>query len=54
MRWKLKQVEARIIHVRGELLAGISATELGEFERIISLISENALAKLAKSTDILE
>lgn len=50
----LKQVEARIIHVRGELLAGISATELGEFERIISLISENALAKLAKSTDILE
>lgn len=50
----LKQVEARIIRVRGELLAGISATELGEFERIISLISENALAKLANSTDILE
>lgn len=50
----LKQVEARIIHVRGELLAGISASELGEFERIISLISENALAKLAKSTEILE
>lgn len=50
----LKQVEARIIQVRAELLAGISASELGEFERIISLISDNALAKLAKSTEILE
>lgn len=50
----LKQMEARIIRVRGDLLAGISAGELGEFERIISLISDNALAKLAKSTEIIE
>lgn len=50
----LKQVETQIIYVRGELLAGIDADELSEFERIISLISDNALAKLAKNTDILE
>lgn len=46
----LKQMEARIIQVRRELLAGISACELSEFERIISLISDNASAKLAKAT----
>ena len=42
-------MEARIIQVRRELLAGISASELSEFERIISLIGDNASAKLAKA-----
>lgn len=47
----LKQMEARIIQVRRELLSGISASELSEFERIIGLISDNALAKLTKTTE---
>ncbi|MCH1930284.1 transcriptional regulator SlyA [Shewanella sp. A25] len=50
----LKLMETRIIKVRGELLNGVSADELSEFERLISLISDNALAKLAKTTDMHE
>ncbi|MBB1273364.1 transcriptional regulator SlyA [Psychromonas sp. SR45-3] len=50
----LKTIETRIIQVRMDLLEGISPTELNEFERIISLITDNANQKLAKitSTDL--
>jgi MarR family transcriptional regulator for hemolysin len=37
--------------VRRDLLAGISSQELSEFERVISLISDNALAALHKNTE---
>ncbi len=55
----LKLMEERIVQVRANLLRGISDTELNEFERIISLISDNAQAKLAddhagEPTDMLE
>ena len=45
----LKQMEARIIQVRRELLAGVNAEELAEFERVVSVISQNACHKLAQS-----
>jgi|TARA_R110001583_G_scaffold1491_7_gene11692 MarR family transcriptional regulator for hemolysin len=47
----LKQIEARIMQIRAELLNGISHQELNEFERVISLISANAMAKLNQSDD---
>lgn len=47
----LKQIEARIMQIRAELLNGISHQELNEFERVISLISANAMAKLKQSDD---
>ncbi|QDE32489.1 MULTISPECIES: transcriptional regulator SlyA [Shewanella] len=47
----LKQMEGRIMSVRRDLLAGISTQELSEFERIISLISDNALSALHKNTE---
>lgn len=50
----LTQVEKRIIQVRSELLTGISAVELNEFERIIGLISHNALAKMATAPVIIK
>lgn len=46
-----KQIEARIMQIRAELLNGISHQELNEFERVISLISANAMAKLNQSDD---
>jgi MarR family transcriptional regulator for hemolysin len=47
----LKQIETRIMQIRAELLNGISSQELSEFERVISLISDNAMAKLDPSAD---
>ncbi|MGI2037643.1 transcriptional regulator SlyA [Shewanella frigidimarina] len=47
----LKQMEGKIMLVRRNLLAGISSQELSEFERVISLISDNALAALHKNTE---
>ncbi|AZG74574.1 transcriptional regulator SlyA [Shewanella livingstonensis] len=47
----LKQIETRIMQIRAELLDGISSQELSEFERVINLISDNALAKLNQATD---
>lgn len=47
----LKQIEARIMQIRAELLNGISHQELNEFERVISLISANAMAKLNQTDD---
>jgi|TARA_R110002126_G_scaffold29875_2_gene98228 MarR family transcriptional regulator for hemolysin len=47
----LKQIETRIMQIRAELLNGISHQELNEFERVISLISANAMAKLKQSDD---
>ncbi|MBB1320848.1 MULTISPECIES: transcriptional regulator SlyA [Shewanella] len=47
----LKQIETRIMQIRAELLNGISHQELNEFERVISLISANAMAKLNQSDD---
>ena len=47
----LKQIETRIMQVRGELLDGISNQELNEFERIITLISDNATTKLNQNSD---
>ncbi|MBB1475240.1 transcriptional regulator SlyA [Shewanella sp. SG41-3] len=47
----LKQIETRIMQIRAELLNGISHQELNEFERVISLISANAMAKLNQTDD---
>lgn len=46
----LKQMESKIMHVRRNLLAGISQQQLNDFESIISQISENALATLDKTS----
>ncbi|MFA0349979.1 MarR family transcriptional regulator, partial [Vibrio sp. 10N.222.55.C6] len=47
----ITKVEVTIINIRSQLLLGINAEELTEFERVINLIGNNALTKLAKMTD---
>ncbi|MEZ9539378.1 transcriptional regulator SlyA [Shewanella sp. 10N.286.51.B8] len=47
----ITKVEVTIINIRSQLLLGINAEELIEFERMINLIGNNALTKLAKTTD---
>ncbi|WP_076536795.1 MarR family transcriptional regulator [Shewanella sp. UCD-KL21] len=47
----ITKVEVTIINIRTQLLLGINPEEVTEFERVINLIGNNALTKLAKTTD---
>lgn len=46
----LKQMETHIVRVRGELLASVNEQELTEFSRVLAVITDNALTKLANNT----
>ncbi|RTR28254.1 MarR family transcriptional regulator [Shewanella atlantica] len=45
----ITKVEARILQIRKNLMAGVSEEELNQFKRTIELIAHNALAQLNES-----
>ncbi|WP_394147914.1 MarR family transcriptional regulator [Shewanella atlantica] len=50
-RQMIKQVEARILQVRRDLMTGISQEELDQFKRTVEIIAGNALAQLNESEE---
>ncbi|WP_299794360.1 MarR family transcriptional regulator [uncultured Shewanella sp.] len=50
-RQMIKQVEARILQIRRDLMTGISQEELDQFKRTVEIIAGNALAQLNESEE---